>query len=108
VQKALPAAQRDVKALKDFAAEHLDIGDLQRWDIAFVSEKYKLSVLDIDDEITKPYFPLGRVQDWAFAVANRLYGLTFQPSRSPTYHADARVFDVRNAQGEWVAHLHAD
>ncbi|MFM1884073.1 MAG: hypothetical protein RL168_257 [Bacteroidota bacterium] len=107
-QKALPAAQRDVKALRDFAAKHLDLPELARWDAAYVSEKYKLATLEFDDEMTKPYFPLNRVEAWAFAVAHRLYGLNFRPSYAPTYHPDAKGFDVTNAQGEWVAHLYAD
>ena len=106
--KALPAAQRDVQALRDFAASKMGLTDVQRWDAAFVSEKFKKATLEFDDETTKPYFPLQRVEAWAFAVAERLYGLTFTPSDAPTYHRDARVFDVRDAQGQWVAHLHAD
>ena len=86
----------------------MGLTDVQRWDAAFVSEKFKKATLEFDDETTKPYFPLQRVEAWAFAVAERLYGLTFTPSHAPTYHRDARVFDVRDAQGEWVAHLHAD
>ena len=107
-QKAQPAAQRDVQALRDFGAKHLDMPELARWDAAYVSEKFKMATLEFDDEMTKPYFPLDRVESWAFAVAKRLYGLNFRPSHAPTYHRDAQVYDVTDADGQWVAHLHAD
>ena len=106
--KAKPFAEKELQALRAFALDHCQLQTMERWDAAFVSEKYKKATLEFDDEMTKVYFPLPRVQSWAFAVAKRLYGLHFEPSREPSYHPDAQVFDVRDADGQWVAHLHAD
>jgi len=52
---------------------------LQPWDWRYYTEKIRKSRYDLDEEALRPYFSLDRVRDGAFAVANKLYGLTFTP-----------------------------
>lgn len=106
--KSKPYAEKEMQDLRDFALTHCQLQTMERWDAAYVSEKFKKASLEFDDEMTKVYFPLPRVQAWAFDVAKRLYGLDFQSSQATSYHPDNQVFDVRDQDGHWVAHLHAD
>jgi peptidyl-dipeptidase Dcp len=107
--KARPAAEREAAELRAFAARELGLHDLQRWDVAFTTERYKLAVLDFDDAVTKPYFALPKVEAWAFDVARRLYGLEVKPApHNPTYHPDAQAWEVWDSAGQFIAHLTTD
>ena len=108
-EKAKPVVEKETQALRDFAAERCGISDLQRWDVAFVSEKRKKALFSVDDEALKPYFPLHQVLRGAFAVAEKLYGLRFvHGAGQPTYHPDAEIFEVWRADGQFCAHLLTD
>ena len=54
----------------------------------------------LDDAALKPYFPLARVQQAAFDVAQRLFGITLTEAPDmPVYHPDVRAYEVRDADG---------
>ncbi|MFN5773257.1 M3 family metallopeptidase, partial [Flavobacterium sp.] len=75
--KAKPAAQREFAQLSAFAKEKDGLDHLEKWDGAYYSEKLKQELFDLDDELLKPYFPLEKVLQGAFTVAEKLFGLTF-------------------------------
>ena len=59
---------------------------------------------DLDDQALRPYFPLDRVREGAFSVANRLYGITFtERTDVPKYHPEVRTFEVKDADGTFLA-----
>ena len=65
--------------------------------------------LDFDDAVTKPYFALPKVEAWAFDVARRLYGLEVKPApHNPSYHPDAKAWEVWDSAGQFIAHLTTD
>lgn len=67
-------------------------------------EKYNLS-----EEDTKPYFKLENVREGAFAVANKLYGITLSKLEDiPTYHPDVEVFEVKDADGSQLGIFYVD
>jgi hypothetical protein len=50
---------------------------------------------DLDEETLRPYFSLDRVRDGAFALAGRLYGITFvRRTDLPVYHPEVSTFEV--------------
>ncbi|MBQ8702799.1 MAG: M3 family metallopeptidase [Bacteroidales bacterium] len=68
---------------------------LQPWDWRYYAEKYRVEKYAIDDAEVRPYFSLDSVREGAFAVANKLYGLTFKERTDlPTYDQEARTFEV--------------
>ncbi|WP_298064438.1 M3 family metallopeptidase [uncultured Rikenella sp.] len=94
-----PYAEREVAGIEAYAAEQGLEGPLMPWDWAFYTEKYKAAAYDLDDEMTRPYFRLERVQDALFLLAGRLYGLTFKENRDiPVYHPDVHAFEVYDAE----------
>ena len=58
--RAKPYAEKDMAELRAFARE-LDIGDLQSWDHAYVSEKLRVARYSFSDQEVKQYFPEPRV-----------------------------------------------
>jgi peptidyl-dipeptidase Dcp len=101
---ALEVAKVDAKDLA--AALKADgKGDtLEAWDWRFYAERVRKARYDLDDQALRPYFPLDRVREGAFSVANRLYGITFTERTDVSkYHPDVKTFEVKDADGSFLA-----
>ena len=83
---------------------------LQAWDWAFYSEKVRQAEFDVNTAAMRPYFELERVlRDGVFFAAEELYGVRFAERPDLTgSHAEARVFEVTDADGSPVGLYTAD
>ena len=91
-----PAAQREFAELEAFAGN-----PLAAWDVAFHSERLKRERLAVSEEALRPYFPLPRVLQGLFAVAQRLYGVRITERQAvEVYHPDVRFYDILGSDGE--------
>jgi len=82
---------------------------LESWDWWFYSEKVRKEKYDLDEEQVRPYFELTNVRNGAFAVANKLYGLTFrQIQNMPLYHPECQVFEVKDRDSSMIGILYMD
>ena len=109
LNKSLPYAKKDVKAIADYAKANGFKGELMPWDFSFYSEKLKKEKYSLNDEVLKPYFKLENVKEAVFALADSLYGLKFTPATDiPGYHPDVTVYDVTDANGRHMALFYAD
>ncbi|MES2813092.1 MAG: M3 family metallopeptidase [Bacteroidota bacterium] len=107
--KAKPAAEREFAQLTAFAKKLDSIEQLQKWDGAYYSEKLKQELFNLDDEMLKPYFKLQNVQNGAFEIAKKLYGLTFtEVFDIDKYHEDIHTFEVSDEKGDLVAVFYSD
>ena len=77
---AVPAAQSEFEELREFATSEHGISDLKAWDIAYYSEKLRKRNFDISQEELRPYFPLAKVQEGLFTIAQRIYGIEIRPN----------------------------
>jgi peptidyl-dipeptidase Dcp len=67
-------------------------------------KKYKFN----EDE-TRPYFEVNAVRQGAFALANKLFGLTFKEMKNiPVWHKDQQVYEVLGKNGKHVGVLYMD
>ncbi|QNR24424.1 M3 family metallopeptidase [Croceimicrobium hydrocarbonivorans] len=106
---ALPAAQSELSELEAYAKAKDGIDKLERWDLNYYQEKLKQERFEIDDNKLKPYFELNRVIEGAFAVANKLYGISFEErSDIQKYHPDVVTYEVKNSDGSHLAIFYAD
>ena len=104
---AVPAAanarteQAGLQALVDATD---DPYPLAAHDWSFVTEQVRKARYDIDSAALRPWFEAEQVlQDGVFAAAHRLYGVRFTERHDiPTYHPDARVFEVTDDDGSPV------
>jgi Zn-dependent oligopeptidase len=109
LEKAKPAALKEFAQLTAFAKELDGIEQLEKWDGAYYSEKLKQQLFNLDDEILKPYFQLEKVLDGAFAVAQKLYGITFEEIfEVDKYHEEVKTYEVKNEEDQLVAVFYAD
>ena len=109
LEKAKPAAQKEFSQLTAFAKELDGINQLEKWDGAYYSEKLKQKLFNFDDEILKPYFKLENVQNGAFTIAKKLYGITFKEVFDiDKYHQDVQTFEVLDENNNLVAIFYSD
>ncbi len=107
--KAKPAAEREFQDLTEFAKQKDGITQLEKWDGAYYAEKLKQERFQLDDELLKPYFKLENVLNGAFAVANKLFGLTFTEVQNiDKYHPDVQTFEVKDEKENLIAIFYAD
>lgn len=102
---AVANARKEAAALQ--AIIHAEGGDfeLAPWDWAYYTEKVRRAEYAFDESQLKPYFEMWSVLErGVYFFANRLYGLDFvRRTDLPTYHADVRVYEVRDVDGGLLA-----
>jgi peptidyl-dipeptidase Dcp len=82
---------------------------LASWDWWYYSEKVRKEKYDLDEEMLKPYFPLEGVKNGIFLLTQKLYGLQYTKlTNVPTYHPEAEVYEVKEADGKHVGILYMD
>ena len=87
----------DIEALMRQAGDN---HALAGWDWRYYAETIRAERYDYSDDEVRPYLRLEKMIEAAFAVANRLFGLTFEEvSDFNLHHPDARVWKVKNADG---------
>ncbi len=92
-------AQRDLDALREFAAQQ-GLTDLQAWDLGYYSEKLREHQYAINQETLKPYFPETKVIPGLFEVVKRLYGINIEEVTDvDTWHPDVRFYEIKDQQG---------
>jgi peptidyl-dipeptidase Dcp len=101
--------EKDIKEVETFAQKRGLKDNLERWDYAYYTEKLKKEKFGIDDEATRPYFRLDKVEKAVFGLAERLYGITFHENKEiPKYHEEVKVFEVRDEDGSFLGILYVD
>jgi len=106
---ALAVARREAADLQ--ATIDAEGGDfkLASWDWRYYAEKVKKARFDLDDTQLRPYFPLDRVREGAFMVANRLYGITLTERKDvPVYHPEVKAFEVKEKDGTHIGIFYVD
>ena len=102
-------AEKDYQTINEYAQSLGFKGDIQPWDWAYYSEKYKNEKYAVSDEAVKPYLELENVKQAVFMLADKLYGLQFKPAEGiAKYHEDVTVYEVSEANGEHLAILYLD
>ena len=107
-KKAFPAAEKEWDTMNTFAKNKLNLKKLEKWDIAFVSEKIKKVKLDFDEQELKPFFSVDNVLKGLFEIVEKLYDLEFKENYDiQRYNKEVRVFEVYK-KGLFYALLYAD
>jgi peptidyl-dipeptidase Dcp len=82
---------------------------LEAGDWRYYTEKVRKAKFDLDEQALRPYFKLDSVVQGAFAVANKLYGITFTPRPDlPVYHPEVKAYEVKDANGDHLAVFYTD
>ena len=107
-RRARPFAEQDVAELREFARRQLGLDPLEAWDIAYSSEKLRVSRYAFSEQQVKQYFPEKVAIEGLFRVAETLYGVRIYPASAPTWHEDVCFYEIRDAAGQLVGQFYMD
>ncbi|MCL2590807.1 MAG: M3 family metallopeptidase [Betaproteobacteria bacterium] len=105
--KAKPFAEHDLAELKAFARKELGLDPLEPWDIAWASEKLRISRYAYSEQEVKQYFPAPYVLDGLFSVIRQLYGVEVTPDEAPVWDENVRFFRIEK-NGELIGQFYLD
>ena len=106
---ALPKAKTEAAELQKLKDKEGKGEKLEAWDWWYYTEKLRKEKFNLEEEDIKPYFKLENVREGAFAVANKLYGITLTKLEGiPVYHPDVEVFEVKANDGSQVGIFYVD
>ena len=108
-QYALPKAKAEAAELQKLMDKEGKGQKLEAWDWWYYTEKLRKEKYNLEEDEIKPYFKLENVREGAFAVANKLYGITLTKKEGvPVYHPDVEVFEVKDADGSQLGIFYVD
>jgi oligopeptidase A len=110
-QRTLPQFEIEKQQLGAFrrSLEGDDAPPMSAWDIGFYAQKQRLALYNIDDEVLRPYFAFERVLNGLFQIAQRIYGVSFEPwADAPRWADGVRAYRVLDENGDWLAGIYVD
>ncbi len=130
------AFQREVIDLQEFKADtlHQPADLLEPWEVAYWAEQRRRALFDLDEEELRPYFPIRRVLDGMFRLAELLFDVRIRehetvvvrdpdqtggqlPARAlgpydsgpvEVWDEEVRFYELRDAQGVHLGSFYAD
>lgn len=106
---SLPKAKAEAADLQKIMDKGGKGEKLEAWDWWYYTEKLRKEKYNLEEDEIKPYFKLENVREGAFAVANKLYGITLTKLEGiPVYHPDVEVFEVKDADGSHMGIFYVD
>jgi len=106
---AIPAAQAEVREMQKIVDKEGGDFEIASWDWWYYAEKVRQEKYALSEEELKPYFKLENVRDGIFAVAGKLWGITFTERPDiDVYHPDVKAFEVKEADGTHIGIFYTD
>ena len=106
---SLPKAKAEAADLQKIMDKEGKGEKLEAWVWWYYTEKLRKEKYNLEEDEIKPYFKLENVREGAFAVANKLYGITLTKLDGiPVYHPDVEVFEVKDADGSHMGIFYVD
>ena len=105
---ALDRAGEELAEMDKLLQKDVPGATFESWDWWYYAEKLRKQNYALDEEMLRPYFSLENVQGGIFYLANRLYGITFQPIVAPLYHPEAIAYEVLDADQSHLGVLYFD
>lgn len=106
---ALPVAKAELQEMQALSNAEGNNFELESWDWWYYAEKLRKAKYDLDENELRPYLSLEKVRNGMFAVATRLYGISFsRVDNLPLYHKDAETYQVKDTDGSHLGILYLD
>jgi peptidyl-dipeptidase Dcp len=108
-EKSMPVAIRERDEMQRIIDKEGGKFKLEAYDWWYYAEKLRKQKYDLNDSELRPYFRLENVRNGAFSVANKLFGITFEPiNNAPLPHQEAQAYEVKEADGSHLGVLYMD
>ncbi len=106
---AVAKAKAEAEEIKLVMAEEGVEHDLAPWDWWRYAEKARVKFYALDEDAVKAHLSLDNVLNAQFAVAERLFGVSFtERDDIPVYHPDVRVWEMTSPEGESLGLFYGD
>ena len=92
----LAQAKQELADMQELAGDEIQIAGHDWWHYA---EQVRIARYDLDENAIKPYFDLEKVRAGAFAMANRLFGVTLTPVEVDGWNDVVTAYDVVDDDG---------
>lgn len=89
-EKARKKSKIEIDILQKFSG----LKNIERYDTAYFSNKYKEAKFGFDEKEVSEYFSVERVLDGMFLLAKKLFGLDFKKINNKTYSDDVSTYEV--------------
>ena len=106
--KARPFAEKDLTDLRTFAQQELGLkGELNAWDIPYLSEKLKEARYSFSEQEVKPYFTAPKVMAGLFKIIETLFEVTIRKDTAPIWHPAVEFYRIER-DGQLVGQFYLD
>jgi len=102
VAVAHPKAKAEWQILSRYAKDKAELEALQAWDVAYYREKMQLEKYHVNQEETRPYFPLKKVVSGLFFIVKKLFNIDIREVHTSVWHDSVKFYAV---YGENDKHL---
>ena len=110
--KSKEFARKEIREIELIKQEmNGDCEKLNPWDVSYYSERLKEKKLGFKEEELKPYFPLDKVLDGLFRLANKLFNIKIEESKEDihVWDDDVKFYNIYNDGGtEPIASFYLD
>ncbi|MXP56730.1 oligopeptidase A [Pantoea sp. Mhis] len=109
LKKVRPQAKKEFSELCSFVKTKFSVDNINPWDFAYYSEKYKYHLYKITNEELRPYFSENNVIKGLFKVIQLIYGLYVnERTNIDVYHEDVRFFELFDESQELRGSFYLD
>ncbi|MGB0743446.1 MAG: M3 family metallopeptidase [Opitutales bacterium] len=104
----------EAEELRQFKASRQEAANspepLEPWEAGYWSEKQRKAKYNFDEEALRPYYPIDKVIDGMFELAQELFGLRIETSHdAETWHEDVQFYKLFDAEtNEMLGAFYAD
>ena len=111
--RAGPAFGRECAELEAFKSAETGrpAGRLKAWEVTYWAERLRRLRYDFDEEVLRPYFPMGRVIAGLFELVGKVFGLRVTERAAGTFeawHPEVKYYDLYDARGRRLGSFYAD
>jgi thimet oligopeptidase len=104
---------RDLAELRQAKAQHLnqplEQTRLERWDVAYYTERVRRERYTVDQEAFRPYFPPQESLQFVMRIAETMLGIRYTRVAAPLWHPEVQAYAVSDAKsGKPMATLYVD
>ncbi len=101
----LARAKEELADIQDLVGDDFPVAGHDWWHYA---EKIRKARFDLDENELKPYFDLKAVRAGSFAMANRLFGVTFEPVDVTGWNPVVSSYEIKDVDGNHLGLFMSD
>lgn len=103
-EHAIKKVEEEVAEMQSVVKEEGFDFEIAPWDYYYYAEKVRQKKYALDEDEVRQYFAVDNVVKGIFAMAERLYGITFRElPDAPKYHPEVKVYEVLDRDGKHVS-----